>query len=107
MNYTLPVAGKDKLGGVKIGDGMDISPDGTLSIPGFNELVQSYKDAAQSVSDGKTLLAIAITEKGIETFTEDSFQTMADNVRMISGGGYDWKAISSNHRLVNFEVVEE
>ena len=44
----------------------------------------------KSVSDGKEMLAVAITEKGIETASDDSFSIMAENVRQIenSGGSY-------------------
>lgn len=41
----------------------------------------------QSVSDGKTLIAGAITDKGVSTSASDSFQTMADNIAAIETGG--------------------
>ena len=37
----------------------------------------------KSVSDGKEMLAVAITEKGIETASNDSFSTMAENIDSI------------------------
>ena len=40
----------------------------------------------QDVSNGKTLVANAITDKGIKTLATDTFQTMATNIRNISGG---------------------
>lgn len=44
----------------------------------------------QSVSSGKGLIAEAITDKGVKTSANDSFSTMANNVRKIeSGGGID------------------
>lgn len=39
-----------------------------------------------SVSDGKTLIAAAITDKGVSTSATDSFATMATNIGSISGG---------------------
>lgn len=45
------------------------------------------KQVFQSVSDGKALLASAITDKGIETDAADSFAQMAENIRLIQGGG--------------------
>ena len=39
----------------------------------------------QSVSDGKTLIANAITGKGVTTSSSASFATMADNINNISG----------------------
>lgn len=40
----------------------------------------------KSVSDGKTIVANAITEKGIDTATDATFQTMADNIVQIETG---------------------
>ena len=47
-----------------------------------NEIV----NLKQSVSNGKTLIASAITDKEIPTSNTDSFQTMADNIRNIKVG---------------------
>ena len=38
----------------------------------------------QSVSSGKTLIASAITDKGVTTSNNDTFQTMANNIKSIS-----------------------
>ena len=48
-----------------------------------------YDELFQSVSNGKELLASAITDKGISTLATDSFEVMANNIRKIttSGGG--------------------
>lgn len=58
----------------------------------FSEFVKATQkaedDLKKSVSDGKTLLAEAITEKGIETASGDSFATMAENVKKIQTAGY-------------------
>lgn len=58
----------------------------------FSEFVNATQktenDLKKSVSDGKTLLAEAITEKGIDTASGDSFATMAENVRKIQTTGY-------------------
>ena len=40
----------------------------------------------KSVSDGKEMLAVAITEKGVETASTDRFATMAENVGKIPSG---------------------
>lgn len=81
--------------------------DKTL-IGGINELNTQYKDIAneigtealnttaqdlkgaineafQSASNGKTLIAQAITGKGVATSNTDTFQTMADNISNIEG----------------------
>lgn len=40
----------------------------------------------QSVSDGKALVASAITDKGVETAPDATFETMAENISNISSG---------------------
>ena len=50
-------------------------------------IVGSLSECFQSVSDGKTLIATAITDKGVQTAATDSFSTMATNISNISGGG--------------------
>ena len=44
-------------------------------------------EVKKSVSDGKTLVANAITEKGVETVADATFAVMAANVRAIESGG--------------------
>ena len=47
----------------------------------------ALKELFQSASNGKTLIANAITGKGVATNASDSFQTMATNIGNISSGG--------------------
>ena len=47
----------------------------------------ALKELFQSASNGKTLIANAITGKGVATNVSDSFQTMATNIKNISSGG--------------------
>lgn len=58
----------------------------------FSEFVNATQktenDLKKSVSDGKTLLAEAITEKGIDTASTASLSTMAKNVKKIQTAGY-------------------
>lgn len=53
----------------------------------INELEKNFAKVKKSVSDGKEVLAGAITSKGIETASADSFNTMAKNVRNIKSSG--------------------
>lgn len=46
-----------------------------------------YNDLFQSVSDGKTLVASAITDKGVDTQPTATFQEMAENILAIQGSG--------------------
>lgn len=49
-----------------------------------NETVDALK---KSVSDGKTKVANAITDKGVETATDATFDVMAENISKIETGG--------------------
>lgn len=53
-NYTLPAAAADALGGVKIGSGVNISGDGTLSVPAY-ELTPATADTLGGVKVGAGL----------------------------------------------------
>lgn len=87
MQYKLPIASADTLGGVKIGSTLEINQDGTVDVKGMNELQEAYEESISSIAAGKTVIASAITEKGVPTEAEDSFQGMADNIGKISSGG--------------------
>ena len=50
----------------------------------IGELNNNLDSLGKSVSDGKTLVANAITAKGVSTATDASFQTMADNILSIN-----------------------
>ena len=41
----------------------------------------------QSVSNGKAAVASAITDKGVPTASDATFNTMANNIRSIPAGG--------------------
>lgn len=47
-------------------------------------IVGAINETFQSVSNGKTLIASAITDKGVTTSNLDTFQTMANNIGLIS-----------------------
>lgn len=60
------------------------------------------KEVFQSVSEGKRLIALAITDKGVYTSAEDTFARIAENIAMIQGGeGGEGVVIK---RLINFSV---
>ena len=63
-------------------DNIDI-PEVDLSNCATKEELNEVK---QSVSNGKELLASAITDKGVNTSKDDTFQTMANNVSQITTG---------------------
>ena len=49
-------------------------------------LIDATNELKTSVSDGKTAIAAAVTDKGVNTAASDSFSTMAGNIRSIPTG---------------------
>lgn len=95
---------KLKFVGLKIGDGktnfnnvgyiniggegssivVDDHLDKTSENPVQNKVIATELEKVfQSVSNGKTLIASAVTDKGIPTSSEDKFETIADNIKSI------------------------
>ena len=54
----------------------------------ISQLETQASDLFQSVSDGKTLVANAITDKGVSTATNATFATMATNISKITTSTY-------------------
>ena len=52
----------------------------------LEELDTALIDIKKSVSDGKSKVASAITEKGVATEATDTFDMMAENIRNIPSG---------------------
>ena len=60
---------------------------GTEELPTTAKTLKgAIAETFQNVSNGKTLIASAITDKGVATSNTDTFQTMANNISLISGG---------------------
>ena len=58
---------------------------GTEELPTTAKTLKgAIAETFQSVSNGKTLIASAITDKGVSTSNNDTFQTMANNIKSIS-----------------------
>ena len=51
----------------------------------ISELNSNLDSCFQSVSSGKSLIASAITDKGVTTASDATFETMATNISNISG----------------------
>lgn len=71
---------------------------GTTGMSATN-VQEAVTELFTSVSDGKTLVAAAITDKGVTTAATDSFAQMADNVAAITTGG--------KTKTVKFKIVGE
>ena len=52
----------------------------------LDNITQQQSDLFQSVSNGKKMIASAITDKGVATSENDTFENMANNILLISGG---------------------
>ena len=104
--YTLPVATENILGGVKIGNGIDVTQDGVISIKDYNQMKEDISWLEESVKQGKALVASAITDKKVPTSPDATFQTMAENVRKISGG-ISFNSIDTDMTVIPYEVMEE
>ena len=87
MQYKLPIASSEVLGGIEVGEDFEIdSRTGILNIKNMNVMQQMVEDIITNIAQGKKLIANAITEKGIPTSDKDSFQSMAENIEGITGG---------------------
>lgn len=62
------------------------------------DLKGSINEVFQNVSNGKQLIATAITDKGVNTSSDDTFQTMAINISKISGGSIEGKIVTINNK---------
>lgn len=67
----------------------------------IDEIENTINGIKKSVSDGKTLVATAITSKGVATESTDTFDTMAENIGKISGGGVASKSNSTKGTFSN------
>lgn len=63
------------------------SIDAASNTEEINSIKSEITELKKSVSDGKSLIASAITIKGIETQSDDTFETMATNINNIRSGG--------------------
>ena len=104
--YTLPVATENILGGVKIGQGIDVTQDGVISIQDYDKINTTIQELTNSVKNGKSLIAEAITDKKVPTEADATFQTMADNVRKIQGG-ISHSSIYAYKLVKEFTMIEE
>lgn len=60
---------------------------------------EAIEEVFQDVSNGKKIIATAITDKGITTSSNDDFQTIADNINQIKTG----VDVSINNKAINFD----
>lgn len=93
-SYILPQATSSVLGGVYV----DTELSGESENPIQNKIIKQRLDEVfTSVSDGKLLVASAITDKGVSTEDDATFQVMANNINDIATGN------TSNTTITNFK----
>lgn len=84
--YEPSIATTNELGEVIVGNGLEITEEGVLSVS------QSF---FVSVSNGKSEIASAITAKGVDTEKDATFSQMAENIRNINSGSSEGVVYSS------------
>lgn len=93
-SYILPQATSSVLGGVYV----DTELSGESENPIQNKIIKQRLDEVfTSVSSGKQLVASAITDKGVSTEDDATFQVMANNINDIATGN------TSNTTITNFK----
>lgn len=93
-SYILPQATSSVLGGVYV----DTELSGESENPIQNKIIKQRLDEVfTSVSDGKLLVASAITDKGVSTEADATFQVIANNIKDIA------KDNTSNTTITNFK----
>ena len=60
----------------------------------------AINEVFQNVDNGKTLIASAITDKGIATSNNDTFQTMADNISKIN-------SVITNVNINSYNILKD
>ena len=82
---------KNKLAGIATGANktiVDSALDASSENPVQNKVIAGeINTLKKSVSDGKTLVATAITDKGVQTAADATFAVMAENISQIETGG--------------------
>ena len=72
----------------------------------LEELDTALIDIKKSVSDGKSKVASAITEKGVSTEATDTFDVMAENIGQIeSGTSFDRVIVSLDRFMINTSAI--
>lgn len=113
--YLLPIASATVLGGVKVGSGLAIAADGTLSATGtdveiINNLTSDRTDAALAVAQGKVLKGLIDTLQtavnGLGTAATKNIGTAAGNVPILDNAGKLDTSILPALALVDAFVID-
>lgn len=104
----------------KAGGGGEITVDSELDKDSKNPvenraITERLNEVFQSVSNGKEKIAAAITDKGVDTAADDTFDVMADNIGKVQGGSDStlknitayFSSITDTAVNIKFEIAEE
>ena len=79
----------------------DIGDINTLQTVTKESLVQAVNECFQSASDGKAIIASAITGKGIDTNSDATFIVMAENISAIETGNDTSDATATSAQILS------
>lgn len=95
-----------------LGSNVSYSNSSTSSLITHNNVQGAIDDLFTSVSNGKSLIASAITDKGVSTSGNASFSTMSENIKQLetkgiatSTGGGIVRAYSLSARQMVFDIT--
>ena len=64
-------------------------------------------ECIKKIKNGLALITSAITNKGVKTSENATFEEIAENIEKISGGGISYKAFYDDGKLVPYTLIEE
>lgn len=85
----------------------DVSYDNTTTGMDATNVQDAIDEVFQSVSNGKELIADAITDKGVQTSASDTFATMAENIAAIPSGGGSGEVVISYYSGYSSTTAEK
>ncbi len=112
-SYVLPPATENTLGGIKVGSGLSVESDGTLSVEGGNGLIFSTAETAIGTFNNSALYArVFISTASSTNFLIDGMGTNTCRVLAVFGSATEdyknkcitkWTQFASNCE-VNFDL---
>ena len=79
MAYVLPIASPNTLGGIMVGDRLNITDDGVLNVD-LSDIESTLKQSATDVQQGKQAIASSLTNKGSPSTADETLKTYANKI---------------------------
>lgn len=101
-SYVLPAATANRLGGIKVGDGLSVTPDGTLSSSAsdFNKLM-AVSELPESAETGDVVALSSETGETITFNVSDVVFGEGEDILEISGDGLHTLTVNAFHDAEN------